>query len=199
MTSKSDKNFQTRRQKKLANYKSYKICEKQRICKRSSRQLDFSSRKIKRTNYITNRWWISSMKISVRCLHDENYSMKSIFIICFSQICIWFIASNFALFYDVFQNYYFVYEFFQKNKNIFVIDILIIDMFYLKAFVMTLLIRRWSQWQKQMIWIEWTMIILNLIATNFAKFVEFLIAFQKVTYSIDVTIMFFFVISMLNE
>ncbi|KAG7007423.1 hypothetical protein G7Y79_00010g029240 [Physcia stellaris] len=106
---------------------------------------------------------------------------------------------GFALSYGVFQNYYSVNEPFQGNRNIPVIGTLATGMFYLGAPVMTPLIRRWPQWQKQMIWIGWAMTILSLVAASFAKSVGFLIAFQGVTYSTGVTIMFFPVVSMLNE
>lgn len=64
---------------------------------------------------------------------------------------------------------------------------------------MTPLVRRWPQWQKQMVWLGWAMTVLSLVAASFATSVGILIALQGVTYSTGVTIMFFPIISMLNE
>ena len=88
---------------------------------------------------------------------------------------------------------------FQENRNIPVIGTLATGMFYLGSPVMTPLIRRWPQWQKQMVWLGWAITILSLVAASFAKSVGLLIASQGVTYSTGVTIMFFPIISMLNE
>ena len=64
---------------------------------------------------------------------------------------------------------------------------------------MTPLIRRWPQWQRQILWAGWTITIFSLVGASFVKSVALLIAFQGATYSIGVTLMLFPIISMLNE
>ncbi|KAL8707962.1 MAG: hypothetical protein Q9220_007105 [cf. Caloplaca sp. 1 TL-2023] len=64
---------------------------------------------------------------------------------------------------------------------------------------MTPVLRRWPQWQKEMVRFGWALTVLSLVAASFASSVAFLIAFQGVTYSIGVTIILFPTVSMLNE
>ena len=64
---------------------------------------------------------------------------------------------------------------------------------------MTPLIRRWPRWRRQMIWTGWAISILSLVGASFATSIGALIVTQGALYSLGVTILYFPMISMLNE
>ena len=61
------------------------------------------------------------------------------------------------------------------------------------------MVKRWQRWHRYMVWFGWTLSILGLLAGSFAKDIGSLIATQGILYSLGVLIMYFPVISMLNE
>ena len=106
---------------------------------------------------------------------------------------------GFALNFGVFQNYYFEHEPFKGNKHIPIVGTMCSGIVYLGAPIVTPLVKRWPKWHKFMIWSGWTLSILGLLAGSFAKDIGSLIATQGIIYSLGVLIMYFPIISMLNE
>jgi MFS family permease len=69
----------------------------------------------------------------------------------------------------------------------------------LGAPIITPLTARWHRYQRQMIWTGWIICILSLVAASFAKTVWQLILTQGLGYGVGFLILYYAILSMLNE
>ena len=106
---------------------------------------------------------------------------------------------GFPLSFGVFQDYYTSHPPFTGNPHVPVIGTIATGLFYLGAPFLVPLIRRWPRWRCQMIWLGWTVLIGSLVAASFCNTVVGLIMTQGVLYSTGTTVLYWPIISMLNE
>ena len=106
---------------------------------------------------------------------------------------------GFPLSYGVFQDYYFEHEPFRGNKNISVVGTVATGISYLGAPLISPIVKRYHRYQRHMIWIGWPTCIMALIAGSFARTIETLILTQGVLYGIGILLIYYPLLSMLNE
>ncbi|KAL8922799.1 MAG: hypothetical protein Q9208_004924 [Pyrenodesmia sp. 3 TL-2023] len=106
---------------------------------------------------------------------------------------------GFPLNYGVFQNYYYKHEPYAGNTNMSTIGTLGTAFYFLGAPIATYLVRRYAQWQRQTIWIGFTIAIVGLGAAGWAKDFGSLVATQGVTFGMGILIMWYPIFNMMNE
>lgn len=106
---------------------------------------------------------------------------------------------GFPLNYGVFQSYYSTHAPFVGNTNLSTIGTLGTCFYFLGAPIATYLTRRYQQWQRQTIWVGFTIAILGLAASGWAQDFGSLVATQGVTYGVGLLIMVYPIFNMLNE
>ncbi|MCJ1358242.1 MAG: hypothetical protein MMC33_008241, partial [Icmadophila ericetorum] len=105
----------------------------------------------------------------------------------------------FPLSYGVFQNYYSQHEAFRGSNNIPVVGTLATGMLYLGGPLTTPLVKRYRQYQPHMIWAGLLLCTLGLVVASFAQTVQVLILSQGLLYGIGVLLLFYPILSMVNE
>ena len=106
---------------------------------------------------------------------------------------------GFPLSYGVFQDYYSEHEPFRGSKNISVVGTVATGISYLGAPLISPFVKRFHRYQRHMIWIGWPTCILALVAGSFARTIEILILTQGVLYGLGVLLLYYPLLSMLNE
>ena len=116
-----------------------------------------------------------------------------------NTICTELISIGFPMCFGVFQNYYFENEPFRGNKNIPIAGTCSSAIAYLGAPFFTPLVKRYQRYQIHMIWIGWPICIFALIGASFAKSIGTLIFTQGVLYGFGALILYYPMLSMVNE
>lgn len=106
---------------------------------------------------------------------------------------------GFLLTFGVFQNYYSTHAPSGGNKNVPIIGVLGTGIVFLGAPVMTPISKRYRHWQRQMIVFGWTLCVLGLIGASFCNSVITLIITQGIVYGLGFLILYYPLLSMLNE
>lgn len=70
---------------------------------------------------------------------------------------------------------------------------------YLGAPFMALLVRRYQRYRQYMIWIGWPLCVVGLLASSFSSSVEALIVTQGLIYGFGFLIIYWPIISFINE
>ncbi|KAM5341862.1 hypothetical protein ACJ41O_014893 [Fusarium nematophilum] len=106
---------------------------------------------------------------------------------------------GFPLSYGVLQDYYNKQPEFEGNSNLAVTGTVSTSIYFLGAPIATPLVKRFQRWQRHMIVTGWAGCILSLVAASFMTSVPGLIATQGVLYGVNFLLLYFPVLSMLNE
>ncbi|KAI4177177.1 MAG: hypothetical protein LQ343_000659 [Gyalolechia ehrenbergii] len=106
---------------------------------------------------------------------------------------------GFPLNYGVFQNYYSAHPPYVGNTNLSTIGTFGTCFYFLGAPIATYLVRRYQQWQRQTIWIGFTITIIGLAASGWAHDFGSLVATQGVIYGMGILIMYYPIFNLLNE
>ncbi|KAI4715573.1 major facilitator superfamily transporter [Aureobasidium sp. EXF-10727] len=106
---------------------------------------------------------------------------------------------GFPLSFGVFQDHYSKTPEFADNPYIPVVGTVASGLGYLGAPVMMLIIQRFPQYRRYMIWIGWPICILGLALGSFATSLEALIASQGVAYGFGFLIFYYPILSMVDE
>ncbi|KAL8755343.1 MAG: hypothetical protein Q9184_004827 [Pyrenodesmia sp. 2 TL-2023] len=106
---------------------------------------------------------------------------------------------GFPLNYGVFQNYYYKHEPYAGNTNMSTIGTLGTAFYFLGAPIATYLVQRYARWQRQTIWIGFTIAIVGLGAAGWAKDFGSLVATQGIIFGMGVLIMWYPIFNMMNE
>lgn len=101
--------------------------------------------------------------------------------------------------YGVFQNYYSAHPPYVGNTNLSTIGTFGTCFYFLGAPIATYLVRRYQQWQRQTIWIGFTITIIGLAASGWAHDFGSLVATQGVIYGMGILIMYYPIFNLLNE
>ncbi|KAL8961519.1 MAG: hypothetical protein Q9183_005298, partial [Haloplaca sp. 2 TL-2023] len=105
----------------------------------------------------------------------------------------------FALNYGVFQEYYYSHAPFLNNDRLSIVGTIATGGFFLGAPFMTPLLKHYPRCQRPLVWSGWALTIISLIGASFATTLGALIATQGVIYTIGVTILYWPIMSMMNE
>ncbi|KAJ5303553.1 MFS monocarboxylate [Penicillium atrosanguineum] len=118
-------------------------------------------------------------------------------------LCIAFVFESllwgFPLSFGVFQNYYSKLPEFSENHYISVVGTVASGISYLGAPLTAPFIKRYQRFQRQMIWFGWSICIVALIAGSFASTLETLILTQGVAYGLGFLILYYPILSMVDE
>ncbi|MCJ1382425.1 hypothetical protein MMC17_005538 [Xylographa soralifera] len=106
---------------------------------------------------------------------------------------------GFPLSYGVFQNYYFEHEPFRGNKNIQIVGTVATGITYLGALFTTPFVKKYQRYQRHMVCLGWSLCIVSLIAGSFATQIGTLIFTQGILYGTGVLILYYPLLSMVNE
>ncbi|KAJ3521479.1 hypothetical protein NM208_g13271 [Fusarium decemcellulare] len=106
---------------------------------------------------------------------------------------------GFPLSYGVFQDYYSKRPEFEGDSNLAVIGTVSTSIYFLGAPIATPLVKRFQHWQRHMIVAGWAGCIVSLVAASFMTSVNGLIATQGVLYGVSFILLYFPLLSMLNE
>ena len=106
---------------------------------------------------------------------------------------------GFPLSFGVFQNYYSTLPAFSGDSRITIVGTMASGIGYLTAPFVTPLIRRYSRYRRQMIWVGWPICILALVAGSFADRLSTLILTQGVMYSLGFVCFYYPILSMIDE
>ena len=101
--------------------------------------------------------------------------------------------------FGVFQDYYSQHASFKGDKNISVIGTCGTAILYLGSPFTTSLVLRYPKYRSLMVWIGWPIAIGGLVGASFAKDVPTLIATQGVLYGTGILILYFPILSFVNE
>lgn len=106
---------------------------------------------------------------------------------------------GFPLSFGVFQEYYSKTPEFAGNRYVSIVGTIASGFGYLGAPVVMPLVQRYQRWQRQMIWVGWSICILGLVLGSFASTLEVLILTQGVAYGVGFLIFYYPILSMVNE
>lgn len=106
---------------------------------------------------------------------------------------------GFPLSFGVFQNYYSQLPQFRNNPYVSIIGTVASGITYIGAPIIIPLIKRFAKWRGTMVWFGWLLCLLGLVAGSFADRLEMLILTQGVLYGLGFTILYYPIISMVNE
>ncbi|KAG6362586.1 hypothetical protein INS49_007678 [Diaporthe citri] len=106
---------------------------------------------------------------------------------------------GFPLSFGVFQEYYSRIPEFSGNRYISVVGTIASGLGYLGAPLIMPFIQRYQRWQRQMIWVGWSICIAGLVLGSFASTLEVLILTQGVAYGVGFLIFYYPILSMVNE
>ena len=115
------------------------------------------------------------------------------------MILISLLSTGFPLSYGVFQNYYFNHPLFRGDKNLPLVGTLATGLMFLGGLFTTPLVKRYQRYQTSMITVGWLLCVLSLIAASFATTTGALILTQGVLYGLGELILYYPVISLINE
>lgn len=101
--------------------------------------------------------------------------------------------------YGVFQSYYSQQAEFAGSPNVAVVGTVSTSIYFLGAPVATPLVRRFPRWRYRMVLLGTSLCILSLLGASFASSVSVLMAAQGVLYGLGFLIIYFPLLSMLNE
>ena len=114
-------------------------------------------------------------------------------------VLIYFLSIGFPLSYGVFQNYYFNHPLFRNDKNLPLVGTLATSLMFLGGPFTTPLVKRYQRYQRSMIAVGWLLCVLSLVAASFATTTGALILTQGVLYGLGELILYYPVISIINE
>lgn len=106
---------------------------------------------------------------------------------------------GFPLSFGVFQEYYSRIPEFADSRYISVVGTTASGLGYLGAPLILPFIQRWQRWQRQMIWVGWSICIAGLVLGSFASTLEVLVLTQGVAYGLGFLIFYYPILSMVNE
>ncbi|KAL9024694.1 MAG: hypothetical protein Q9196_006323 [Gyalolechia fulgens] len=106
---------------------------------------------------------------------------------------------GFPMNYGVFQSYYSTHPPYVGNTNLSSIGTFGTCFYFLGAPIATYLVRRYQKWQRETIWIGFTITVMGLGASGWAKDFGQLVATQGVIYGIGILIMYYPIFTLLNE
>ncbi|KAF7548522.1 hypothetical protein G7046_g8650 [Stylonectria norvegica] len=106
---------------------------------------------------------------------------------------------GFPVTFGVFQEYYSRQPEFENDPRIPIIGSVVTSMCFLGGPIATPLVKRYQRWQRHMIFGGFAIVIVSLVAASFAESVPGLIGTQGFLYGFGFLIMYFPVLSMLNE
>ncbi|RSL85418.1 hypothetical protein CEP52_016156 [Fusarium oligoseptatum] len=106
---------------------------------------------------------------------------------------------GFPMAFGVFQEHYARQPEFQDSQNIAVIGTVSSSIYFLGAPFATPLVKRFQRWQRHMVLVGTATCILSLLGASFARSVNELIATQGVLYGTGFLLLYFPLLSMLNE
>ncbi|KAG9518093.1 MFS general substrate transporter, partial [Aureobasidium melanogenum] len=106
---------------------------------------------------------------------------------------------GFPLSFGIFQEYYSTLPQFENNKYITYIGSIATGICYMGAPLMAPLVKRFPRWQGMMVKVGWVICLGALVAGSFAESVGGLIVTQGVMYGTGYLIIFYPVVSMVNE
>ncbi|RTE83243.1 hypothetical protein BHE90_002246 [Fusarium euwallaceae] len=106
---------------------------------------------------------------------------------------------GFPMAFGVFQEHYARQPEFQDSPNIAVIGTVSSSIYFLGAPFATPLVKRFQRWQRHMVLVGTATCILSLLGASFARSVNELIATQGVLYGTGFLLLYFPLLSMLNE
>ncbi|PYI03044.1 MFS general substrate transporter [Aspergillus sclerotiicarbonarius CBS 121057] len=106
---------------------------------------------------------------------------------------------GFPMAYGVFQEHYSQQSEFANSSNIAVVGTVSTSIYFLGAPLATPFVRRFLCWRYQMVLLGAATCILSLLAASFASSVPVLIATQGVLYGVGFLVIYFPLLSMLNE
>ncbi|KAN0101995.1 MFS general substrate transporter [Hyaloscypha variabilis] len=106
---------------------------------------------------------------------------------------------GFPLSFGVFQNYYSHLPQFADNPYIPIVGTVASGISYLGAPLVTPFIKRYSRYQRQMIWVGWPLCLGGLAAGSFATTLSVLIFTQGVMYGVGFLIFYYPILSFVNE
>ena len=106
---------------------------------------------------------------------------------------------GFPLSFGVFQDYYSHLPEFKGDSRITIVGTMASGIGYLAAPFVTPLIRRYSRYRRQMIWIGWPLCILGLVAGSFARKLSTLILTQGIMYGLGFITFYYPILSMVEE
>ncbi|CAM1501217.1 Fc.00g103790.m01.CDS01 [Cosmosporella sp. VM-42] len=106
---------------------------------------------------------------------------------------------GFPLTFGVFQDYYSRQPEFEESSSIAIIGAVSTSIYFLGGPFATPLVKRFQRWQWHMIVAGWALCFLSLLAASFTNSVSGLIATQGVMYGTGFLMLYFPVLSMLNE
>jgi MFS family permease len=117
----------------------------------------------------------------------------------FGVLSTYLLSTGFPMTFGVFQDYYSTLPEFEGDTNIAVIGTVSTSIYFLGAPIATPLVKRYHRWQRHMTVVGSALCVLSLLAASFAKSVSGLIATQGVLYGTGFLMLYFPVLSMLNE
>ncbi|PQE17528.1 Major facilitator superfamily transporter protein [Rutstroemia sp. NJR-2017a BBW] len=106
---------------------------------------------------------------------------------------------GFPLSFGIFQSYYSQLPQFNNSPYITYVGTIATGITYLGAPFVAPFVKRFPRYQRPMIWLGWVLCIGSLVAGSFADTVSSLIATQGVIYGVGYLIIFYPIISMMNE
>ncbi|KAG9554878.1 MFS general substrate transporter, partial [Aureobasidium melanogenum] len=106
---------------------------------------------------------------------------------------------GFPLSFGIFQEYYSTLPQFENNKYITYIGSIATGICYMGAPLMAPLVKRFPRWQGMMVKVGWAICLGALVAGSFAESIGGLIVTQGVMYGAGYLIIFYPVVSMVNE
>ncbi|KAG9519652.1 MFS general substrate transporter, partial [Aureobasidium melanogenum] len=106
---------------------------------------------------------------------------------------------GFPLSFGIFQEYYSTLPQFENNKYITYIGSIATGICYMGAPLMAPLVKRFPRWQGMMVKVGWVICLGALVAGSFAESIGGLIVTQGVMYGTGYLIIFYPVVSMVNE
>ncbi|KAK4556597.1 hypothetical protein LTR86_006168 [Recurvomyces mirabilis] len=106
---------------------------------------------------------------------------------------------GFPLSFGVFQDYYSQLPQFQNSPYVSIIGTTASGISYLAAPITIPLIKRYSRWRRQMIWVGWPICLFSLVAGSFANTLPTLILTQGVMYGAGFIVFYYPILSFVNE
>ncbi|PMD60225.1 MFS general substrate transporter [Hyaloscypha bicolor E] len=107
--------------------------------------------------------------------------------------------SGFPLTFGIFQTFYFTHPPFESNKYLPVVGTLATGISYLATPLITPFTIRYPMYRKYMIWFGWLTCIIALIGSSFATKLSHLIITQGLLYGLGFVVIYYPLLSMLNE
>ena len=101
--------------------------------------------------------------------------------------------------FGVFQDYYLRQPQFEGNSNIAIIGAVSISIYFLGGLIAAPLVKRFQRWQRHMVAVSWASCVISLVAASFANSISTLIATQGILYGTGFCMLYYPLLSMLNE